>query len=1194
LFHRLTPVVLLCACLSVAGWSASAALAQDQTALDLFNQAVSQYDAGQLQQAAATLQRVDEVQLPKEQRAKLQELRTSLAEKMSPAPLEVTAEPVMTDAAAAPAATEPAPPAPPTTAQLLTQADSALVAGDLSTAGSLYQQVAAAEDATADQRGQAQAAAAAVARRQDQDLTQARALLDAAARDIRSGDMNGAQAKLQQVQDSKVALGWFDQSRLDGQRAIVAKANAEKAAQLTAEQLAAEQAAAEKAAAEKVAADKAAAAEKAAVEQAAADKAAADKAAADKAAANKVAAQKAAADKAAADKAAANKAATEPVAVIPVVETPVAAPAPVVETPAVEAPVAAAVPAAEAPAAVEPAAPATPEAPAVDMLAMARNLRSQELVAAGRQAQDAGRVQTAIDSYREAVRLNPDNQEAAAALAAAQQQAAVAGAPREVLDEQIQANQLRAAAAQSEYDQFMNQAAQRLTAGNFAAAADLANQAKLVLDRNRGVLSTADYNLRRDKATALSAQVQQQQIQADRVEQDKLEVEREAQAQNRRRQARAEQEEQVQSLLQRALALQREQRYPEALTLVNQALALEPTNIAAQLMQESIEDAQVLVQYQKNERTFQLERAWQTTNNLEATIPYNQLLIYPKSWPKITATRLRDQNTGAEDSDVNRRVTLRLREPIPNVNFEANQLKNVLEFIQNVTGVNMVVNWPVLEAAGVEQDRPISLHLSNVPAEQVLRLVLRQAAADEFSQPEYAIIEGIVNISTQRDLTRTTDIRVYDIRDLLVQVPNFDQAPSFSLDEALQSHVEGGGGSSSSLFGDAQDQNQESGAARQALVDQITKLIEDTVGIAEDWQVNGGTVSSLRELNGNLIVKSTPQNHNQIVALLQQLRETRAIQIAVEARFLLVDQNFLDEFGIDLDLRINNIGGGFGPIQISQDSYSLVPVSQTGLPGSFGGTHAQASSPPYGFIPGQGSTQSGRSFEMGVSYLDDVEVNLLLNATQRSRKSISLTAPRVTFMNGQRAYVIVARQIAFISDLEPVPDAGGFDVTLSVVNSGVILDVEGTISADRRYVTLTLRPSLSTVTQPLRSVIVFGVTEGGTDVPGVVFNGFVEAPEVELTQVNTTVSVPDQGTLLLGGQRLVGETEIEAGVPVLSKIPIVNRFFTNTSTIKDERSLLILVRPTIIIQSEQEEELFPGLIRGPQEFNVGSSLGGAR
>ena len=78
-----------------------------------------------------------------------------------------------------------------------------------------------------------------------------------------------------------------------------------------------------------------------------------------------------------------------------------------------------------------------------------------------------------------------------------------------------------------------------------------------------------------------------------------------------------------------------------------------------------------------------------------------------------------------------------------------------------------------------------------------------------------------------------------------------------------------------------------------------------------------------------------------------------------------------------------------------------------------------------------------------------------------------------------------------------------------------------------------------------------------------------------MTAVNTIVSVPDGGTLLLGGQTLAAEIEREQGVPILSKIPFLKRLFTNKSLAKDEQILLILVKPSIIIQREVEQTQFP-------------------
>ena len=71
------------------------------------------------------------------------------------------------------------------------------------------------------------------------------------------------------------------------------------------------------------------------------------------------------------------------------------------------------------------------------------------------------------------------------------------------------------------------------------------------------------------------------------------------------------------------------------------------------------------------------------------------------------------------------------------------------------------------------------------------------------------------------------------------------------------------------------------------------------------------------------------------------------------------------------------------------------------------------------------------------------------------------------------------------------------------------------------------------------------------------------------------VSVPDSGTLLIGGQKLAAETEVEAGVPILSKIPLLKRAYSARATVKDEQTLLILIKPKILIHSEQEDLAFP-------------------
>jgi type II secretory pathway component GspD/PulD (secretin) len=133
--------------------------------------------------------------------------------------------------------------------------------------------------------------------------------------------------------------------------------------------------------------------------------------------------------------------------------------------------------------------------------------------------------------------------------------------------------------------------------------------------------------------------------------------------------------------------------------------------------------------------------------------------------------------------------------------------------------------------------------------------------------------------------------------------------------------------------------------------------------------------------------------------------------------------------------------------------------------------------------------------------------------------------------------------------------------------SGTSLDVEGTIDHARKYVTITVRTGLATEPTFER----FEVQRASGNSPGI----FILLPDQAQRSIRTTVSVPDGGTALLGGLKLVGEVEAEAGIPILSKIPILKRAFTNTTTVKDTQTLLILLKAKILIQSEAEEEAFP-------------------
>ena len=83
----------------------------------------------------------------------------------------------------------------------------------------------------------------------------------------------------------------------------------------------------------------------------------------------------------------------------------------------------------------------------------------------------------------------------------------------------------------------------------------------------------------------------------------------------------------------------------------------------------------------------------------------------------------------------------------------------------------------------------------------------------------------------------------------------------------------------------------------------------------------------------------------------------------------------------------------------------------------------------------------------------------------------------------------------------------------------------------------------------------------------------VQLPNFSFVSVTTTVSVPDGGTVLLGGIKRLSEGRNEFGVPLLSKLPYLNRLFKNVGIGRETQSLMMMVTPRIIIQEEEEERL---------------------
>ncbi len=681
----------------------------------------------------------------------------------------------------------------------------------------------------------------------------------------------------------------------------------------------------------------------------------------------------------------------------------------------------------------------------------------------------------------------------------------------------------------------------------------------------------------------------------------------------------------ISALMSEALQHRKDRNLDRAVNVLRQVLAIDPNNDTARWMKEGLEDQNAYVK----QRALRDDLRKQTQGVLidadDAKIPWWQGLTYPKNWLDIISRPARIP-PGSETPGIDDDLQSSLNTPI-RIDFQNEPLGNVVQMLAKAANANISVAWNSLASASINRNTPVNLTFANpVKLGTAIREVLDNVNGSDVKLG-YTVANSLVKVATQRVLDRTVVERVYDVNDLLMIIPDFDDAPNMNLDQNSRAIAKTKRrtvfDNGTIFFPEGDEDADESVIDEQAneLVSLIRKTIEP-----ESWRANNGDVGSITEINGQLVITQTPSTHARVGGLLSKLREQRAIQIAIEARFITVQSNYLEELGMDLDIVLNSGNAGFdfvpgqgGTVQADPvlGSRLLLPRSFSrvgftpGVPG-FGNplnaNNTQQSLPqPFtqaGLVPGRGNNFIGGrntsplpvisnilnftdpgtltsdlpgsfagnptlqpAFNVFGSFLDNIQVDFLIRATQADSRTTLLTAPRLVLFNGQRAWVAVVNQQSFVSSLQPVVDATGQAPLISTIETGAVLDAQATVTADRRYVTMTLRPSVGR----LLGIQTFGFSVGPAAGSGL----FVQLPSISRTVMRTTVSVPDGGTLLIGGQKLAGEIEIESGVPVLSKIPVLKRFYSSRSHIKDEQVLLVLIKPKIIIQTEAEQEAFP-------------------
>ena len=417
------------------------------------------------------------------------------------------------------------------------------------------------------------------------------------------------------------------------------------------------------------------------------------------------------------------------------------------------------------------------------------------------------------------------------------------------------------------------------------------------------------------------------------------------------------------------------------------------------------------------------------------SMPHPEILRYPKSWAEISRRKpLITGNTKAQAPDPRAEQILNTlsQKRVYDLKFESGDitLSGAIEYMRSVTGLNFVLSQKVKDD---KADTEIDLNLDNVSVRQVLDLIT------EPNEMAWKIRNGVVMILNKEEALDKAVLQFYDVKDLVAKISDFpgqeiNLVPSkYQPPEPADADAE-----PSSPFE----------------VDSLMDVIRQTIE-PDSWDTVEN--ANIEPKNNVLVITTTPDIHRKIGQFLSDLRKNTGLLISLEVRFLTAEDRFLRDVGVDIRGLGDNTGGvgltGLG--------------AGTNFDDSFVGSSANASGSPPGIIPEPSSIGTGSEpgafysdnsdgeyksrvenlfdfildfdrrgtatasaaaggvigansggFTLQHTFLDDVQLEVILRAVQKSERIEQISAPRLTVYDTQRANVSVMKQNSYVQDFD--------------------------------------------------------------------------------------------------------------------------------------------------------------------------------
>ena len=283
----------------------------------------------------------------------------------------------------------------------------------------------------------------------------------------------------------------------------------------------------------------------------------------------------------------------------------------------------------------------------------------------------------------------------------------------------------------------------------------------------------------------------------------------------------------------------------------------------------------------------------------------------------------------------------------------------------------------------------------------------------------------------------------------------------------------------------------------------------------------------------SLIIYAEPSQYKNIKVLIKKL-DIIPKQVLIEALIIEASATTTKQLGVE---------------------WADANLIQNGQYTEFGGTNfgvmqnvASTGVPPTGLSLG---------FFKGSSLTAPISVGALLNLMQNSTGVNIMSAPQIVTADNQKAYINVSENVPYLTQSTVLTGTGVTGAVGNTVNSynykdvGIILTITPQI-CQNNYVRLNLDQNVTKIIQ--------GAGPSGTIT-------------TDKREVKTTLLVPNNKTIVLGGLIDNEKDKTLQKIPFLGNIPLLGNLFKYRNTDNERTNLMIFITPHILSNFTEAQEI---------------------